>query len=96
MALEPGQALFCKSRATPFRRGPRVGLYARYAVLSKQTRKHLYHICTMLDQRRRRWANVVQMLYKCFLRCIDKPADTRRSTKVILRLGQRRPTVDQH
>ena len=29
--------------------------------------KHLYNICTMLDQRRRRWAVVVQMLYKCFV-----------------------------
>ena len=29
--------------------------------------KHLYSICTMLDQRRKRWADVVQMLYKCFV-----------------------------
>ena len=29
--------------------------------------KHLYKICTMLDQRRRRWDDVVQMLYKCFV-----------------------------
>ena len=29
--------------------------------------KDLYHICTMLDQRRRRWAGVVQMLYKCLM-----------------------------
>ena len=29
--------------------------------------KHLYNICTMLDQRKRRWADVVQMLYKCFV-----------------------------
>ena len=29
--------------------------------------KHFYSICTMLDQRRRRWADVVQMLYKCFV-----------------------------
>ena len=29
--------------------------------------KHLYNMCTMLDQRRRRWAYVVQMLYKCFV-----------------------------
>ena len=29
--------------------------------------KHLYNICTMLDQCRRRWADVVQMLYKCFV-----------------------------
>ena len=29
--------------------------------------KHLYNICTMLVQRRRRWADVVQMLYKCFV-----------------------------
>ena len=27
--------------------------------------KHLYNICTVLGQRRRRWADVVQMLYKC-------------------------------
>ena len=29
--------------------------------------KHLYNICTMLGQCRRRWADVVQMLYKCFV-----------------------------
>ena len=29
--------------------------------------KHLYSICTMLDQRRRRWAVVVQMLYNYFV-----------------------------
>ena len=29
--------------------------------------KHLYNSCTMLDQRRRRWADVVQMLYNCFV-----------------------------
>ena len=29
--------------------------------------KHLYNICTMLAQCRRRWADVVQMLYKCFV-----------------------------
>ena len=29
--------------------------------------KHLYNICTTLYQRRRRWADVVQMLYKCFV-----------------------------
>ena len=29
--------------------------------------KTLYDICTMLDQRRRRWADVVQMSYKCFV-----------------------------
>ena len=30
-------------------------------------RKHLYNICTMLDQRRRRWAVVVHMLCKSFV-----------------------------
>ena len=29
--------------------------------------KQLYSICTMLDQRRRRWPDVVQMLYPCFV-----------------------------
>ena len=29
--------------------------------------KHLLNICTMLDQRRRRWADVLQMLCKCFV-----------------------------
>ena len=28
---------------------------------------HLYNFCTMLCQRRKRWADVVQMLHKCFL-----------------------------
>ena len=27
----------------------------------------LYNICTMLKQRRRRWADVVQMLYRCLV-----------------------------
>ena len=31
------------------------------------SKKHLYNICTMLDQRRRRWADIVRMLYKCFV-----------------------------
>ena len=29
--------------------------------------KHCYSICAMLDQRRRRWADVVQMLYNWFV-----------------------------
>ena len=29
--------------------------------------KHLYNICTTLYQRRRRWTDVVQMLYKCYV-----------------------------
>ena len=29
--------------------------------------KYLYNIYTMLDQRQGRWAEVVQMLYKCFV-----------------------------
>ena len=35
--------------------------------LSPVNTKHLYNNFTMLDQRRRRWADVVQMLYKCFV-----------------------------
>ena len=29
--------------------------------------KHLYNICTMLEHLIRRWSNIVQMLYKCFV-----------------------------
>ena len=29
--------------------------------------KHLYNICTTSAQRLRRWADVVQLLYKCFV-----------------------------
>ena len=29
--------------------------------------KHLYNICTTSAQRLRRWSNIVQMLYKCFV-----------------------------
>ena len=34
---------------------------------SKHEKTHLNNISTMLAQRRRRWADVVQMLYKCFV-----------------------------
>ena len=37
-------------------------------LISKQCYKNkniLYNICTMPDQRQRRWAEVLQMLYKC-------------------------------
>ena len=29
--------------------------------------KHLYNICTTMDQRLRRCSNIEQMLYKCFV-----------------------------
>ena len=29
--------------------------------------KHVYNICTTLAQRLRRWSNIVQLLYKCFV-----------------------------
>ena len=35
--------------------------------VEQQTQNILYNICIMLDQRRRRWAGVLQMLYKCFV-----------------------------
>ena len=35
--------------------------------VSKAYPKDLCNICTKLDQRRRRWADIVQMLYKCFV-----------------------------
>ena len=35
-------------------------------IISQQT-KHLYNICTMLDQRLRRWTNIVQLVYTCFV-----------------------------
>ena len=49
--------------------GPRVvllvhgGLTASHAVNTKD----VCNICTMSDQRQRRWADVVQMLHKCFV-----------------------------
>ena len=38
-----------------------------YTVEYSVNTKHLYNICTMLDQGRRNWADVVQMLYKYFV-----------------------------
>ena len=37
------------------------------AVVDPVNVKHLYNICKMLDQRRRRWVDVVLMLYTCFV-----------------------------
>ena len=38
----------------------------RYRGISVNT-NHLYNICTILVQHRRRWADVVQIMYKCFM-----------------------------
>ena len=43
------------------------GEFESLYVASQQTQKHLYNMYTMLDQRRRRWTDVVLMLYKCFV-----------------------------
>ena len=37
---------------------------------SPENTKHLYDIWTMLDQRRRRWADIIQLLNKCFVFCV--------------------------
>ena len=44
-----------------------VDLYYLYVATIPVNTKHFYNICTMLDQRRKRWADVLQMLYKCFV-----------------------------
>ena len=36
-------------------------------VLGTSQQTHFYNIYTMLDQRGRRWADVVEMLYKCLV-----------------------------
>ena len=38
-----------------------------YTQCSPVNTKHLYNICTTTAQRLRRWTNIVQMLYKCFV-----------------------------
>ena len=45
--------------------------------------KHLYNIFTMLDQRRRRLADVVQMLCKCFVFAGISPPVTQTIEKII-------------
>ena len=44
----------------------------------------------MLDQRRRRWSDVVQMLYKCFVFAGYCPADTTHWPSVDMVPGRRR------
>ena len=44
---------------------------------------HLYNICTMLNQHRRRCAGVVQMLYTCFVYAgIAEPFDLDRTIEI--------------
>ena len=50
-----------------FHRVDHVGDFVFQCDLHPVNTKHLYNIYTMLDRRRRRWADVVQMLYKCFV-----------------------------
>ena len=48
---------------------PRTWLSTSPAISAEEQTQHnlLYNIYTVLDQRRRRWANVVWILYKCFV-----------------------------
>ena len=57
--------LFCKVYAT-IQRHKTVIAYCWFCSIPANT-KHLYDICIMLVQRRRRWGDVVQMLHKCFV-----------------------------
>ena len=43
-----------------------VYLYSACLILPANT-KHLHNNCTMSAQRLRRWSNIVQLLYKCFV-----------------------------
>ena len=48
--------------------------------------KHLYNISTTSAQRLRRWSNIVQMLYKCFVfaeACMLKHENTNVSAKMV-------------
>ena len=46
-------------------------------IISPVNTKQLYNICTMLDQSRKRWADVVHMLYKCSV-FVGSPCDVGR------------------
>ena len=52
--------------------------------LSPENTRHLYNIYTMLDQRRRRWADIVWMLYKCFVILLGPAPALRRVDNVAL------------
>ena len=56
----------CLIKATLLRLKVNCSFRACFSYISVNT-KHLYDICTTLDQRQRRWTAVVQMLYKCFV-----------------------------
>ena len=43
------------------------GIVFYHKVINPVNTKHLYNICTASAQRLRRWSNIVQMLYKCFV-----------------------------
>ena len=59
--------------------------------------RHLYSICTMLDQRRSRWADVVQMLYKCFVFAgEDVPSKHETMIQCLFNVGPTSDTVGQH
>ena len=52
---------------------PTIKRCLRYAgTCNPANTKHLYNIHTMLDQRRRRWADLVEVLCKCFVFLIGK------------------------
>ena len=46
---------------------PNIILVTESESRSQVNKRHLYNICTTSAQRLRRWSNIVQMLYKCFV-----------------------------
>ena len=66
LPLWEGIALQSKNAVISDLKSEQLGLLPLYSIIPVET-KHLYNICTMLAQRRRRWADVVQRLYKCFV-----------------------------
>ena len=63
----PMAAAWCTSVRAVYSQAATAVVPVVYSDISPGNTKQLYNICTMLDQRRRRWSNVVQMLYKCFV-----------------------------
>ena len=70
-SIKPLQTYFCVERVKYFPRCHEMNVHhtGENTVMRDlpANTKHLYNICTTSAQRLRRWANIVQMLHKCFV-----------------------------
>ena len=67
----------------PHTSAPKIGVYNCFSNIPVNT-EHFYNICTTSAQLFRRWSNIIQMLYKCFVFTGNRFSTSFRSPHILM------------